>query len=120
LDDGHGVSPSLPDEELETMLTGCDADLVLVGHTHWPLDRQCGDVRVVNPGSVSYPWGPDVRGSYAVIDADRAGYQVEIHRVAFDIGAVIESIRASGFYPNPEWLVGRLTNAPRAPWLPPA
>src|SRR5438105_2295811 len=55
LDYGTGIHPGVSDDELASVLTGCGADLVLVGHTHWPFDRAVGGVRVVNPGSVSYP-----------------------------------------------------------------
>jgi predicted phosphodiesterase len=116
LDDGDGISPLATDEAVSRLLKGCEADIVLVGHTHWPFDRLVGGVRVVNPGSVSYPWAPDLRGSYAFLDADASGHSVSLHRVAFDIDAVIASIRHSDFYPNPEWLVRRYTNAPRPPW----
>lgn len=98
------------------MLNGCDADLVLVGHTHWPLDRQVGGVRVVNPGTTTYPWAPDLRASYALIEADESQHSVSLHRVAFDVESVIQSIRESAYYPNPEWLVERYTNRRRPPW----
>jgi cytochrome P450 len=45
--DGSGIHPSLPDETLASLLAGCAADLVCVGHTHWPLDRRVGGVRVI-------------------------------------------------------------------------
>lgn len=115
-DDGTGITPSQTHEELEHLLESCEAELVLVGHTHWPLDRSAAGVRVINPGSVSYPWFPDLRGSYALIEADASGHTITQHRVEFDIGAVIESIWDSGFYPHPEWLVQRYTNQRRAPW----
>jgi hypothetical protein len=118
LDDGSGITPVQTDDELQGLLEGCDADLVLVGHTHWPLDRQAGGVRAVNPGSVAYPWAPDLRASYAVIEADAASYTVEIVRVPFDIEAVLNAIRASGYYPNPEWLIGRYSSDRRPSWQP--
>lgn len=115
-DDGDGINPALPEDEFLRLLDGCDADLVLVGHTHWPFDRSAGGVRVVNPGSVCYPWAPDLRASYALLEADASGYQVSLRRVPFDIDAVIASIWKSDFYPNPEWVVRRYTDTPRAPW----
>ena len=36
-DDGHGIQSKHSDNELEQRLAGCEADLVLVGHTHVPL-----------------------------------------------------------------------------------
>lgn len=104
-DDGSGLRQEQTDEEFSALLAGCEADLVLVGHTHWPFDRSIAGVRVVNPGSVGYPRRTDLRGSYALIEADESGYTVEIHRVGFDIDAVIRAVETSGFYPNPEWVI---------------
>jgi hypothetical protein len=115
-DDGDGINPALPEGDFVQLLDGCQADLVLVGHLHWPFDRSAGGVRVVNPGSVSYPWAPDMRASYALIEAGHGGFEVWLRRVHFDVEAVIQSIWESDFYPNPEWLVRRYTHAPRAPW----
>ncbi len=105
-DDGSGLRPEQTDEEFSALLAGCEADLVLVGHTHLPFDRGLAGVRVVNPGSVGYPRRTDLRASYAPIDANESGYTVEIHRVVFDIEAVIRAVEKSGFYPNPEWIIG--------------
>jgi len=49
--DGEGVHPRLGEAELRKMLDGCAADLVVVGHTHWPTERVQDGVRVVNVGS---------------------------------------------------------------------
>lgn len=54
-DDGPGVHPGLSDDELRDLLAGCEADLVIVGHTHRPLDRAVGAIRVVNLGAYAIP-----------------------------------------------------------------
>ena len=54
-DDGPGIPPELSVDELCQVLEGCEADLVLVGHTHRPTNRLAGEVRVVNPGWPSAP-----------------------------------------------------------------
>lgn len=92
-DDGYGVHPGLSDDELETLLADCAADLVCVGHSHWPLDRRVGSVRVVNLGSVSNPMPPDLRASYVILEADEQGYRVQHRRVDYDRQATIEAIR---------------------------
>src|SRR4029453_10596864 len=38
-DDGPGIRPGLADAELRRAVAGAAAELVLVGHTHWPVDR---------------------------------------------------------------------------------
>jgi predicted phosphodiesterase len=93
-DDGPGIHPELGDAELQALLAGCDADLVIVGHTHRPLDRSVGNVRVVNLGSVSNPpVGEDPRASYVLLEADESGYQVEHRRVEYDRRAVIREVQ---------------------------
>jgi predicted phosphodiesterase len=59
------------DERLAEILAGVEADVVVCGHTHMQFDREVGDKRVVNAGSVGLPYGatgahwvelgPDVR-----------------------------------------------------------
>ena len=112
-DDGSGLGPGASDEELAERVQGCVADLVCAGHTHRAMDRRVSDlggingaVRVVNVGSVSNPAGPDMRASYALLDADAAGCELILHRVAYDLGAVIESIRRGRMPPDPAaWLI---------------
>ena len=55
------------------MVSDVEAELVLVGHTHLPFDRTVGNIRVVNPGSVSNPFPPDLRASYVILEADKNG-----------------------------------------------
>ena len=66
-DDGDGIRARSSDDELRRLLVGSEADLVLVGHTHIPFERLVGSVRVANPGSVSNPFPPDLRASYALL-----------------------------------------------------
>jgi putative phosphoesterase len=89
-DAGSGVSPETRDRELETLLAGCQEDLICVGHTHRPFSRYLGNQRLINPGSLSNPIGPDRRASYAILEADKSGYEIGFHRVAYDYQAVID------------------------------
>lgn len=95
-DDGAGITPHRPDDELISALEGADAELVCAGHTHQPTDRVVMGVRAVNLGSVSNPVTDDLRASYVIIDADDAGHAVEHRRVAYDHGAFLERLAASG------------------------
>ncbi len=113
--DEVGISPAVSDTDLAKMLAGCEADLVCVGHTHWPLDRTAGGVRVVNLGSVSNPMAPDLRASYVLLEAGPNGYHVEHRRVAYDLGAVLEAIQASG-QPAPEFVASFFRGERRPPW----
>jgi predicted phosphodiesterase len=90
------VTPGHTDDALRVLLQGCEADLVCVGHTHWPLDRMVDGVRVINVGSVSNPWAEDIRACYVLLEADPVGYRVEERRVAYDVAAVLAGLELSG------------------------
>ncbi len=95
-DEGQGIPPTLPDAELEEILSKADADLLLVGHTHQPMDREACGVRIINPGSVSNPEGEDVRAHYALLQADETGYRVQHHQARYDNQAVIAATLTAG------------------------
>jgi predicted phosphodiesterase len=92
-DDGMGISINTSDEELYVLVEGVEAELVLVGHTHLPFERMAGKIRVVNPGSVSNPFPPDLRASYAILEADERGTTIHHRRVDYDREAVIQAVR---------------------------
>jgi len=92
-DDGPGINPSLDEKQLENALAKSNADLVCVAHTHHPLDVTVDGIRVVNLGSVSNPFPPDLRASYVLLEADRDGYKLEHRYVDYDHQAVIAALR---------------------------
>ena len=104
-DDGPGIQPEHSDGELEQRLAGCEADLVIVGHTHVPLDRRVGRIHVVNLGSISNPVTAGLQATYAVLDADEHGYRIQLRRVDYDHEAVIDAIGQSR-HPTPDFLIG--------------
>ncbi|MBC8555384.1 MAG: YfcE family phosphodiesterase [Candidatus Brocadiales bacterium] len=89
-DDGNGINQNMRQHEIEDQLLDCKESLICVGHTHRPFSIEVNGKHIINPGSVSNPVGEDVRASYAIIDANENGYQVEHHRVDYDQQAVIE------------------------------
>ena len=97
MNDLPGLHPLLSDSELEQLVSDASADLVRVGHTHKPLDRQVNGVRVVNTGSVSnpHPDAADRRSSYVVLNARSQGYEVQHRRVGYDYDRVIAVVEAS-------------------------
>ena len=95
-DAGDGIMAKDTPDEIKPLLAGCEDDLILVGHTHQPFDLQVGGKRIVNPGSISNPFGPDVRASYALIEADGNGVRVEHRKAAYDVEAVIAAVERIG------------------------
>jgi len=104
-DDGPGLQPKHSDDQLERRLAGCEADLVIVGHTHVPLDRQVGRRHVINLGSISNPVTPGLQATYVLLDANEHGYRVQLRRVDYDREAVIKAIEHAR-HPTPSFLIG--------------
>jgi len=92
-DDGAGINPVTDQETLRKYTEMASADLVCVGHTHWPMDCEVNSVRIYNPGSISNPMTDDLRASYAILEADESGYTVQTRRVMYDHQSVIDTVR---------------------------
>jgi predicted phosphodiesterase len=102
-DDGDGISPQRPEEELRAELAGAEADIVIAGHTHRPTDRWVGAVRALNGGSVSNPTTDERRATYVVIHGDQDSHRVEHRRVEYDHEAFLERVRSCG-HPEHEYI----------------
>lgn len=86
-----------PDSDrLSEIQLGSNQFLAL-GHTHWPMLRQCGEGFVLNPGSVGQPRDCNPKASYAILDTDSG--QVEFRRVSYDVAGLQERLRQLGWDP---------------------
>jgi predicted phosphodiesterase len=103
-DDGPGIQSKHSDGKLEKRPAGCEADLVIVGHTHVPLDRQIGSIRAINLDSVSNTVTSGLQATYVLLDADKHGYHIQLRRVDYDREAVIRAIEHS-HHPTPSFLI---------------
>lgn len=73
-----------PDTDLE-MLAGClpqNFDLVVMGHTHYPMLRQIGSTLVVNPGSVGQTRDRKSGACWALFDTK--DHSIELRRESYD------------------------------------
>lgn len=87
--DRERVTRVTPDEDLREALDGVDADVVVCGHTHVQFDRRVGETRLVNAGSVGWPW-EDERGAYWAL----LGPDVDLRRTDYDVDAAVASFGA--------------------------
>jgi len=116
-DDTQGLHPGLTDEELSSILTGCEADLVCVGHFHKPMNRTVQGVRVINPGPVNNPvGGGDLRPSYALLHVDESGYTLTFHKVDYDYGIAIAATDQCGI-PGAGYIKRLLNGQIRPSWM---
>lgn len=93
-DDGFFFYPSIPEGTMRQALEGCQADVIAVGHSHFPLDVQIGSWRVINSGGVSNPLPPDLGAKYILLEAGGGGYRVERRSVDYDREAVMAQLEA--------------------------
>jgi predicted phosphodiesterase len=119
------ITPNLTDDDLRPLLAGCAADVALIGHTHYPMDRVVEGVdggravRIINCGSVSNPWAPDLRASYVLIESGAStphDLQVQHHRVDYDVNAVIDALHSSG-HPTADSVAEHFHGKRQPPWL---
>lgn len=116
LDDGPGINPMVNEGELRELLAPAEADLVIVGHTHFPLERCVDGVRVLNLGSVSNPVTPRLQASYALLEADSKGYQLQLRFVDYNRQAVIETIEQIA-HPAAAFLTQYMRGEKISPWV---
>jgi putative phosphoesterase len=109
-DDETALLPDAPDDRMEAFFSGLDAQLVLYGHTHRPVDRTVEDIRVINDGSVGLPLDGDPRPAYALLDFEGDRCDVTINRVTYDRQAVIAELERIQ-HPGRGWVGGILQEA---------
>lgn len=114
-DDGGGFYPTMNQNEITSLLEGCQTDLVFVGHTHVLMEAHAEGIHVVNPGSVSNPFPPDLRASYILLDADPSGYQINHQYVDYDHDAVIEEVQRLR-HPGAEYIIRGMRGQNKPRW----
>lgn len=95
-DDGPGIRPQDDVTVTSDRLSGADAELVVVGHTHLPFELSVGHVRVWNPGSVSNPVTAEKRAMWTLLDAERTGHTMTCRYVDYDKAAMLAALERSG------------------------
>lgn len=102
------IKPETPDEDIVAMLAEpmepVDAEFLVVGHSHIPMNRKFGALKIINPGSVGQPRDGDVRAGCAVLDTETG--EMEFLRLEYDIDAVCAKIEER--MPHAEELTGIL------------
>lgn len=79
-------------------ITGCDADVLLVGHSHVPTLRRFGARTLLNPGSLGQPRDGRTKASYAVWENGAFALR------SFDapVETTVAKIKAIGYAPAVE------------------
>jgi len=95
-DDNEIFTRLTAEDRLLSIFAGLDAAVVVCGHTHMQFDRQVGNVRVVNAGSVGMRFGEPGADWLLLGPAS-----VELRFTPYDVAKADACIRATG-YPQTE------------------
>lgn len=91
-DDWEIFTRRSPEAALRPIFEPTGADVVVCGHTHMPVDRRVGEVRVVTSGSVGLPFG-EPGAHWLLLGPDG----VEFRRTDYDRNAALASFRDTGY-----------------------
>lgn len=89
------VFPDLPNRELLELTRNVNADIIILGHTHMPMQRVIQGKLVLNPGGVGQPRDRDPKASYMILTLDD-DVSVKHERVEYDIESAAKKIEAAG------------------------
>ena len=103
----EGISSTTPDEDLERMLSGCNAAVLAGGHTHAQMVRRYGGTVLFNPGSVGAPSRkgqdrPSSWAEYGIVGWENGSLRIELLRVPVDVSLVRQAVLDSSM-PHADW-----------------
>lgn len=109
----EGIVATTPEDELDQIFAGHQAAILAGGHTHMQMFRRYKDLLLLNPGSVGLaidrvsPF-EEIRNAawaeYAILSTEEGALNIEMHRIPFDLQALIQAALSSGM-PHAEWWI---------------
>ncbi len=95
-----GVSPESNAADIARTFAAYTEPLIIGGHTHRPLDREIGDKRFLNAGSVGLPYNSDPRAQYMTLDLLPSlacpGWQPAFHRIEYNTALIPAAFASTG------------------------
>lgn len=104
------LGPDTPIEEARDALLDREGRLGIGGHIHVQMDRNLGDWRVVNVGSVGMSFQKPGRAEWGLFTFENGEVQVDLRAVPYDLEAAVADLRAVDF-PEAEWTAKMLRRA---------
>lgn len=94
----ENIFPDTPLKEVEKMLEGVNADVVLCGHTHMPCGFQTTNkITVVNDGSVGRPFTDEPKSCYLILTINNGQCLFEHRFVEYDNAKASEKMLLRSF-----------------------
>lgn len=69
--------------------------VLVLGHTHYPMSRKCGEGLLINSGSVGQPRDRNPKASYALFDTDTGN--IDFRRVSYDVASYQKHLTKLGW-----------------------
>lgn len=88
----------LKDEEVNKIISGIDASVIILGHSHLQWYGYCNDKLIINPGSCGQPLDLNIMAAYSILEDTELGLKVEEKRVCYDIEQIINFAKLSETY----------------------
>jgi putative phosphoesterase len=84
----HLTGRVYPDQVDWSGFAQCSEEIIVLGHTHYPMIKSWQGKLIINPGSVGQPRSSSGGAEFAILDVSTGG--AALHRAAYDATAVIE------------------------------
>jgi putative phosphoesterase len=106
------IFPNAPDDTLEHLLGELEPNIgaLAFGHLHIAYTRRWRNLLLADVGSCGLPRDEDIRASYAILSWQDSTWEAAIHRVPYDVKAVVKQIKTCGI-PNEEKRIKTLLEA---------
>ena len=101
-DDEGRLTPETPADEARDDLMDREGRLGIGAHIHIQMDRDLGDWRIVNDGSVGMSNQNPGQAQWALLTFAGGDVSVDLRNVPYDVDAFIADLRTSG-HPEPDW-----------------
>lgn len=102
-DEGR-LTPEMPDDEARDALLDREGRLGIGAHIHVQMDRDLGNWRIVNDGSVGMSFQNPGYAQWALLTFAGADVTVDLRNVPYDVEAFAADVRAAG-HPEAEWVL---------------
>lgn len=83
-DIAENIYPDINDEDLSEIIEGVDEDIILCGHTHYPMIRTYKGKTIFNPGSISFSVDDENIISYGIIEINDNNYSCTLKVLEYD------------------------------------
>ena len=97
------IFPDTADTLLLAHLNSSKADILVLGHTHFPFAKKITNRLVINPGSVGQPRNNQNNANYAILNLETLN--VEFRKIPYNIANEAGKIMQQGL---PRYLADRL------------